>query len=119
MQFTLQLRQQLAQAVRTSMRIEGYQARALPQTQAKALALMEQQRVQVSARQMSKIKTRLFDAANYLNDAEDIAAYLQVVMEDADPALLAAALGSIARARGMTQLAKDTHSKQALPTGPA
>lgn len=48
MQLTLQLRQQLAQAVRTSMRIEGYQAQALPQTQAKALALMEQQRVQVS-----------------------------------------------------------------------
>ena len=57
---------------------------------------------------MSKISTRPFDAANYLNDAEDIAAYLQVVMEDGDPALLAAALGSIARARGMTQLAKDT-----------
>jgi len=48
MQLTLQLRQQLAQAVRTSMLIEGYQAQALPQTQAKALALMEQQRVKVS-----------------------------------------------------------------------
>ncbi len=48
MQITPQLRQQLARAVRTSMRIEGYQAQALPQTQAKALALMEQQRVQVS-----------------------------------------------------------------------
>ena len=48
MQITLQLRRQLAQAVRTSMRIEGYRAAALPPTQAKALALMEQQRVQVS-----------------------------------------------------------------------
>ena len=57
---------------------------------------------------MSKMKTRPFDAANYLNDEEDISAYLQVVMEDGDPALLAAALGDIARARGMTQLAKDT-----------
>lgn len=57
---------------------------------------------------MSKMKTRPFDAANYLNDEEDISAYLQIVMEDGDPALLAAALGDIARARGMTQLAKDT-----------
>lgn len=33
-------------------------------------------------------------------------AYLQVVMEDGDPALLAAALGDVARARGMTQIAE-------------
>jgi len=57
---------------------------------------------------MSKIKTRQFDVSNYLNDEEDIAAYLQVAIEDGDPALLAAALGDIARARGMTQLARDT-----------
>ncbi|MFC7410014.1 MULTISPECIES: addiction module antidote protein [Hydrogenophaga] len=57
---------------------------------------------------MSKIKTRTFDAANYLNTEEDAAAYLDAAMADGDPALLAAALGDIARARGMTQLAKDT-----------
>ncbi|NYT66496.1 putative addiction module antidote protein [Alcaligenaceae bacterium] len=57
---------------------------------------------------MSKIKTRPFDVSNYLNDEEDVAAYLQVAIEDRDPALLAAALGDIARARGMTQLARDT-----------
>jgi probable addiction module antidote protein len=57
---------------------------------------------------MSKIKTRSFDASNYLNDEADIAAYLQAAMADGDPALLAAALGDIARARGMTQLARDT-----------
>ncbi len=57
---------------------------------------------------MSKIKTRPFDVSNYLNDEADIAAYLQVAIEDGDPALLAAALGDIARARGMTQLARDT-----------
>ena len=57
---------------------------------------------------MSKIKTRPFDMVNYLNDEGDVAAYLQAVMEDGDPALLAAALGDIARARGMAQLAKDT-----------
>ncbi|MFW8564853.1 addiction module antidote protein [Orrella sp. 11846] len=57
---------------------------------------------------MSKIKTRPFDVSNYLNDEADIAAYLQAVIEDGDPALLAAALGDIAKARGMTQLARDT-----------
>lgn len=57
---------------------------------------------------MSTIKTRPFDAANYLTSEEDITAYLSVVMQDGDPALLGAALGDIARARGMTQLARDT-----------
>src|SRR3546814_11076776 len=57
---------------------------------------------------MSKVKTRPFDVSNYLNDEADIAAYLQVAIEDGDPALLAAALGDIARARGMTQLARET-----------
>ncbi|AVO49732.1 putative addiction module antidote protein [Melaminivora suipulveris] len=57
---------------------------------------------------MSLIKTRPFDAANYLRDEADVAAYLQAAVEDGDPALLAAVLGDIARARGMTQLARDT-----------
>lgn len=57
---------------------------------------------------MSKIKTRPFDASNYLKDEADVAAYLQAAMDDGDPALLAAALGDIAKARGMTQLARDT-----------
>jgi len=57
---------------------------------------------------MSKAKTRTFDVSNYLKDEADIAAYLQVAIEDGNPALLAAALGDIARARGMTQLARDT-----------
>lgn len=57
---------------------------------------------------MSKLKTRAFDAANYLSSEEEMAEYLSVVMEDGDTTLLAAALGDIARARGMTQLARDT-----------
>jgi len=57
---------------------------------------------------MSKIKTRPFDVANYLNDEEDIAEYMRQVLEDGDPAELGAALGAIARARGMTDLARDT-----------
>ena len=57
---------------------------------------------------MGKMKTRPFDMANYLTDEEDVVEYLRQVLEDGDPALLGAALGDIARARGMTQLARDT-----------
>jgi len=49
-----------------------------------------------------------FDAAQYLNSEEDIAAYLTTVIEENDSSLLAAALGDIARARGMSQVAKDS-----------
>jgi probable addiction module antidote protein len=50
----------------------------------------------------------VFDVADYLDSEEMIAAYLAAVMEDDDPALLVAALGDVARARGMTQLARET-----------
>jgi probable addiction module antidote protein len=50
----------------------------------------------------------MFDVADYLDSEEMIAAYLAAVMEDEDPALLAAALGDVARARGMTPLARDS-----------
>lgn len=48
-----------------------------------------------------------FDAAEYLHSEEDVAAYLTVVLEENDPALLAAAIGDIARARGMSKVASD------------
>ena len=57
---------------------------------------------------MSTIKMRPFDMANYLTSEEDVAEYLRQVLEDGDPVELGAALGDIARARGMTQLARDT-----------
>ena len=57
---------------------------------------------------MSKIKLKAFDVADYLSSEEDMQAYLQVALEDGDPKLLAAALGDIAKARGMAQLAADT-----------
>jgi probable addiction module antidote protein len=57
------------------------------------------------------IKTRPFDAAEYLDDDQAIAEYLEEAMkvatEDSDPAFLAQALGTVARARGMSQIAKD------------
>ena len=46
--------------------------------------------------------------ANHLRNEEEIAEYLRQVLQDHDPAELAGALGDIARARGMTQLARDT-----------
>jgi probable addiction module antidote protein len=55
-----------------------------------------------------KITTRSFDAAAYLTTEADVAAYLDIVLEENDPNLLAAALGDIARARGMSSLAKAT-----------
>lgn len=47
-----------------------------------------------------------FDAAEYLTDERAMAEYLTAVLEDGDAALLAAALGDVARARGMSEIAK-------------
>lgn len=47
-----------------------------------------------------------FDAAPYLESEESLAAYLTDILEANDASLLAAALGDIARARGMTEIAK-------------
>jgi probable addiction module antidote protein len=47
-----------------------------------------------------------FDPAEHLKDDEDMAAYLTLVIEEGDPAELAHALGIVARARGMTEIAK-------------
>ncbi len=52
------------------------------------------------------LKTTPFDAAKYLDSEEAIAAYLSDMLEENDPALLAAALGDVARARGMAHIAQ-------------
>ena len=57
---------------------------------------------------MAKTKTRPYDAAEYLETAEDMAAYLEAALEDGDPTVVVKALGTIARARGMSQIARDT-----------
>ena len=57
---------------------------------------------------MAKTKTRPYDAAEYLETAKDMAAYLEAALEDGDPAVVTHALGTIARARGMSQIARDT-----------
>ncbi len=51
-------------------------------------------------------KTTLFDSAVYLDSREAIGAYLEEAMETDDPAFIAHALGQIARARGMAEIAK-------------
>jgi len=56
-----------------------------------------------------------FDFARHLDSEEMIAAYLDAVLEDNDMELLVAALGHVARARGMTQVAEDSGiSREAL-----
>ncbi len=49
-----------------------------------------------------------FDPAEYLHDAEDIAGYLSAVLEEEDPNAVIEALGTIARARGMTEIARQS-----------
>ena len=53
------------------------------------------------------IEVSIWDASEYLETEEDIAAYLNAVVEEGDPALLQAALGDVAKARGMTSIARD------------
>lgn len=59
---------------------------------------------------MGTIKLRKWDTVEYLKTEEDMVLYLQACMDEAgdDAAFIAAALGDIARARGMSQLARDT-----------
>ena len=56
----------------------------------------------------SKTKTKLlpFDAARYLTDDAAIAEYMTIVLEADDPDLLLLAMGDVARAKGMAQVAK-------------
>lgn len=54
------------------------------------------------------IKTTRWDAAELLETPEDAAAYIAAAMEDGDPQLIAAAIGDVAKAMGMTKLAKET-----------
>jgi probable addiction module antidote protein len=59
---------------------------------------------------MAKIKTTRYDVAEYLNTPEEMAAYLEACLEEAngDAAFVAKALGNIARAKGMSEIARET-----------
>ena len=63
------------------------------------------------ARKRTKQETfSRYDTADYLKNDEDMLAYLEAAIEEAgdDPTFIAVAIGNIARARGMMQLARDT-----------
>ena len=58
---------------------------------------------------MSKTVTTRYDVAEHLRTPEEMAAYLQACLEEADgdAAFIAKAIGDIARAKGMSQVARD------------
>ena len=56
---------------------------------------------------MTANRTKPFDPAEYLDDKEAIAAYLSDALESDDSAFIADALGVVARARGMTEVARE------------
>ena len=58
----------------------------------------------------AKLKLRKWDSAAHLKTEEDIALYWEACLEEAaeDPAFITAALATIAKARGMTALARET-----------
>lgn len=56
----------------------------------------------------STTELRPWDSAEHLKTEEDMVLYLEACLEEGDAALIAHALGVIAKARGMSQLARDT-----------
>jgi len=55
-----------------------------------------------------RLKTKRYDVANYLDSDEMIAVYLDAAFESGDTSRIAEALGDVARARGMTKIARAT-----------
>jgi probable addiction module antidote protein len=58
---------------------------------------------------MKPVKTTVWDPAEYLETEEQIAAYLDDIFQSNDPDLIIAAIGDVARARGMSKIADDTN----------
>jgi probable addiction module antidote protein len=56
---------------------------------------------------MSKVNVSRFDAAEYLDSEEAIAAYLNAALAEDDPDLLLAAIADVAKARGIAKVAAD------------
>jgi probable addiction module antidote protein len=57
---------------------------------------------------MGKIETSRFDAADYLETAEDVSAFLEDAFASGEPDEILHALGAIARSKGMTEIARRT-----------
>jgi probable addiction module antidote protein len=64
-------------------------------------------KVETMSKTKASAKLLPFDAARYLTDDAAVAEYMTAVLETDDPDLLLLALGDVARARGMAQVAKD------------
>lgn len=80
---------------------------------------------QATRKKATKVKTSSYDVAEHLRTPEEMAAYLDAWLEDApdDVSGIARALGDIARAKGMSQVAKDaglsrkSGTARSAPTG--
>ena len=55
----------------------------------------------------TKVRDRRYDSAEYLDTPEAIADYLTDALEDGDPSFIAKAIGTAARARGMSEVARE------------
>lgn len=64
------------------------------------------------------IATRPFDVQNYLTTPEDRVAYLDAILEEGDPSLIAAGLGEIAKAIGVTEFSRQTGLSREHLQGP-
>jgi probable addiction module antidote protein len=61
------------------------------------------------------VQTHQWDVTEHLDTPERIALYMEAVFEDGDPAVIAAAIGDVARARGMAKIAAETgRSRESL-----
>jgi probable addiction module antidote protein len=54
------------------------------------------------------VETTVYRTEDYLETLEDVAAYLEAAFDDGDPQLICAALGNIARSKGMSEIARRT-----------
>jgi probable addiction module antidote protein len=69
---------------------------------------MAETKTKTTNKAISKTKTRRWDSAEFLKTEQDMALYLEACFEENDPALITHALGVIARAKGMSTLARET-----------
>jgi probable addiction module antidote protein len=65
-------------------------------------------KAKLNPKAVKRLGVRRFDAAEYLSDEADVAEYLKAAAAEDDPRVLAAALGDVARARGMSEVARRT-----------
>ena len=70
----------------------------------------------VNPKSLKALGVRDFDAAKYLVDDDSVAEYLTAALEDPDPEMFLTAVRTVARARGMAQLAKDSGLGPRTPT---